>query len=89
MPEPFAPNILAEAQLLDDEAWTRRVMLATVVGASGNLVQVQPNSPGADAKFYTRLEGPWSTIAGDVVVLIDTSGHGGWVVFGKIGGLVP
>lgn len=83
-----APNPLAAAQHLDERLWAGRVMLATVVGISGDLVNVQRNGPGVDAKYYARLEGSWTTVAGDIVLMIDSTGDGGWVVVGKIGGHV-
>lgn len=83
---PPPPNIPATAQALDGEWWRKHVMLATVVDTAGDLVQVQPNGPGVDAKFYTRFAGKWPLAPGDVVGMIDFSGIGGWVIVGKIGG---
>lgn len=79
-------NIGAEAHHLDELWWEQHLMLATVVQLSGDTVQIQRNSPGTESKYYARLEGKWSLVAGDVVCCIDMTGKGGWVIFGKIGG---
>jgi len=77
-------NILKEAQILDLSGHRARHMRAVV--DSNDTDQVFIIRSGfiiPDGQSYAKLDGV-TVIAGDEVAMVDLTGNGGWIVFGKI-----
>jgi hypothetical protein len=77
-------NIVAEIERRFSLLYRSTHRLATVVGNTSNEVQVTWNTPGGDmTRTFPKLSGV-TVIADDIVMMVDATGNGGWVVIGKV-----
>lgn len=72
-----------ERRVLESHRDTHR--LATVVANDTNQIQVSWNTPGGASvtKTFPKLSGV-VVAAADVVLMVDATGQGGWIVLGKV-----